>query len=77
VGQDHPFVLTGQWVGEVKQALKLVVELLSLAGEEVMHELVGANALRKRLWDLEGTAMDIRRYQQGPLFCSQQSPGCQ
>jgi hypothetical protein len=25
-------------------------------------------ALRKRLWDLEGTTMDIRRYQQGPLL---------
>jgi hypothetical protein len=28
---------------EVKQALELVAELLSLAGEEVLHELVGAN----------------------------------
>jgi hypothetical protein len=27
-------------MGEAKQALKLVVELLSLAGEEVMHEWV-------------------------------------
>jgi hypothetical protein len=30
-------------MGEVKQALKLVVDLLSLAVEEVLHELVGAN----------------------------------
>jgi hypothetical protein len=30
-------------MGEAKQALKLVVEMFSLAGEEVLHELVGAN----------------------------------
>jgi hypothetical protein len=43
MGQDHLFVLTGQRMGEAKQALKLVVELFSLAGEQVLHKLVGAN----------------------------------
>jgi hypothetical protein len=33
----------GEADGGGKAALKLVVELLSLAGEEVLHELVGAN----------------------------------
>jgi hypothetical protein len=30
-------------MGEAKQALKLVVEMFSLAGERVLHKLVGAN----------------------------------
>jgi hypothetical protein len=37
VGQNHPFVLIGQRMGQVGKALKPVADRLSLAGKEVMH----------------------------------------
>jgi hypothetical protein len=43
VRQDHPFVLKGQRIGEVGQALALAVVLSSLASEECVYKLVCAD----------------------------------
>jgi hypothetical protein len=43
VGQDQPFVLAGERMGEVGEALKLCVNLLSLGCGELVYELSGAN----------------------------------
>jgi hypothetical protein len=43
VGQDRPFVLPGERLGEVREALKLVVNLLSLAREELVYKLCCAD----------------------------------
>jgi hypothetical protein len=40
VGQDHPLVLAGERMREVREALNLVVNVLSLAREELMNELL-------------------------------------
>jgi hypothetical protein len=40
---DDPFVLGGEWAGQSAELLQLSLDLQSLAGEEVVHELVGAD----------------------------------